>query len=90
MARQQILANEQEGKEVKEMTGAVLTKEAEVTTPEWLEKALEEIVSAQTPGRPGECILVKDGIVSYRPCTKGYQCPACEFYQMVEETRIIA
>lgn len=75
------------GKEGTEMKGTVLTIEPEVAAPKWLEE-LEKAIPALGAGRPGECVLVKAGVVSYRLCTKSFHCSACEFYQMVEEASI--
>lgn len=60
----------------------------ETVIPEWLRGVLAETIPAGETGRHGECILVPAAVVSYRLCTKGYQCHRCEFYQAVQEAGI--
>ena len=58
------------------------TKEA-LATPK-VEAVVEEEPIAEEV-RPKECLWMKMGIVSYRICTRNYDCLTCEFDQMMQE-----
>lgn len=69
---------------------------AHMETRIWIQRAEEElanpVVEAAEAGaaveeavKPKECLWSKMGVVSYRVCTRDYDCLTCEFDQMMEE-----
>jgi DNA-binding response OmpR family regulator len=69
---------------------------AHIETRIWIQRAEEElanpVVEAAEVGaaveeavKPKECLWSKMGVVSYRVCTRDYDCLTCEFDQMMEE-----
>jgi DNA-binding response OmpR family regulator len=67
-----------------------------VETRVWIRKAKEELVKPRVEGPEGkgavekavkvnECLWSKMGVVSYRICTRNYDCLTCEFDQTMQE-----
>lgn len=51
------------------------------------EELQKKVDTALITGRSGqkECLWMKMGMVSHRLCTRNYDCPSCEFDQMMAE-----
>jgi len=67
-----------------------------IETRTWVRRAKEELskptvevpegeVAAEEAVKVNECLWAKMGVVSYRICTRNYECLTCEFDQMMQE-----
>jgi len=67
-----------------------------IETRVWVRKAKEELakpkvevlegeVAVEEAVKVNECLWSKMGVVSYRICTRNYDCPTCEFDQTMQE-----
>jgi len=60
----------------------VREKMAQGTSPE-MDTTMERLENL--PGNQRLCCYALEGIISYRLCTRGFQCATCEFGQMMED-----
>jgi len=83
-------------KALEEFEAILSTAPGNIETRIWIRKTKEALatpkVEAVVEGepiaeevRPKECLWMKMGIVSYRICTRNYDCLTCEFDQMMQE-----
>ena len=81
---------------VKEFEAILQIAPGHVETRIWIRKAKEELarplielpeaeVAVEEVVRPKECVWMKLGVVSYRLCTRDYDCLSCEFDQEMQE-----
>ena len=81
---------------LKEFEAILSEAPGNIETRIWIRKTKEALatpkVEAVVEGepiaeevRPKECLWMKMGIVSYRICTRNYDCLTCEFDQMMQE-----
>jgi DNA-binding response OmpR family regulator len=83
---------------LKEFEAILMVAPGNIETRVWIRKTKESMaapkVEAAAEGeaapaakevRPKECIWMKMGLVSYRLCTRDYDCLTCEFDQMMQD-----
>lgn len=81
---------------VKEFEAILQIAPSHIETRIWIRKAKEELarplielpeaeVAVEEAVRPKECVWMKLGVVSYRLCTRDYDCLSCEFDQEMQE-----
>jgi CheY-like chemotaxis protein len=64
---------------------------ANIETRVWIRKTKQTLAEPRVEGavvieaRPKECLWMKMGLVSYRICTRDYDCLTCEFDQSMQE-----
>jgi CheY-like chemotaxis protein len=84
------------GEALKEFEVILSTAPGNIETRVWIRKT-KEVIAAPKVGvvsegeavaeeaRPKECLWMKMGLVSYRICTRNYDCLTCEFDQMMQD-----
>lgn len=81
---------------LKEFEAILSTAPANIETRIWIRKTKEALVTPKVGAvavgeivaeevKPKECLWMKMGMVSYRICTRDYDCLTCEFDQMMQE-----
>jgi len=84
------------GEALKEFESILSTAPGDIEARIWIRKTREALetpkVEAVAEGetiaegiKPKECLWMKMGMVSYRICTRDYDCLTCEFDQMMQE-----
>jgi len=84
------------GEALKEFESILSTAPGDIEARIWIRKTREALstpkVGAVAEGeaiaegvKPKECLWMKMGMVSYRICTRDYDCLTCEFDQMMQE-----
>lgn len=82
---------------LKEFEAVKAVAPADIETRTWIRKAktalaeeaaAEEVAEGEAVeegAKPKQCLWMKMGMVSYRICTRDYECTTCEFDQMMQE-----
>ena len=84
------------GEALKEFESILSTAPGNIETRVWIRKTKEALVTPKVEAvaegetiaegiKPKECLWMKMGMVSYRICTRDYDCLTCEFDQMMQE-----
>jgi len=84
------------GEALREFEAILGTAPGNIETRVWIRKTREAMetprVEAVAGGeaiaeevKPKECLWMKMGLVSFRLCTRDYDCPTCEFDQMMQD-----
>jgi len=60
---------------------------ADIEGRTWIRKAKTALTEevAEEEAKPKECLWMKLGMISYRICTRDYECTTCEFDQQIQE-----
>jgi CheY-like chemotaxis protein len=86
------------GEALKEFEAIISTAPGNIETRVWIRKTKEALATPKVEAvaggeagavvegvKPKECLWMKMGMVSYRLCTRDYDCLTCEFDQMMQE-----